>query len=419
MPEPKPNVLVIGAGSIGVCCAYFLAERGAQVTLIDQGEICAGCSHGNAGQLSPSHSVPLAAPGVIWQTLRWIPNPESPFYIRPRLSRELIAWLWRFRAACTDQHVDRATPVLRDLSLKSIDLFSTLAEMGDVEFFYKKQGVLKLFRTEQGRRDALHEAALLEKIGTETELLDGPTVRERLNGLATSAVGGMYYPTDAHIMPSDFVHAMARKSASMGVQVHTSTRVLGFEKEDRRITGVQTSAGVLRADEVVLAAGAWSSGIARDLGLKLPIQPAKGYSLTYAKPEGSPPLPVILMEARVFMTPMGATLRFGGTLELAGMDLSINQRRVNAIVRAVERYLPGLNVAALQPSEVWAGLRPTTPDGLPLLGRSPAYRNLIIAAGHAMMGMSTGPASGLLVAQMIAGETPFLSTPLLDPARFG
>ena len=415
----RPDVLVIGAGCIGVCSAYFLAERGAQVTLVDQGEICAGCSYGNAGQLSPSHSVPLAAPGVIWQALRWMPNPESPFYVRPRLSRDLATWMWRFRAACTAGHVDRAMPVLRDLSLKSIALFSTFADMTDMDFLYENKGVLKLFRTEQGRRGGLHEAALLEKTGTETELMDGPTVRDRLNGLETTAVGGIYYPTDAHIIPSDFVHALARKCASMGVQVHTSTKVLGFEKEGRRITGVQTSAGVLRTDELVLAAGSWSPGIARDLRLNLPIQPAKGYSLTYDKPNGSPPLPLLFSEARVFMTPMGSKLRVGGTLELAGMDLSINQRRVDAIARATTRYLPGLNVAALQPPEVWAGLRPATPDGVPLLGRSPAYSNLIIAAGHAMMGMSTGPASGLLVAQIIAGETPFIPTALLDPARYG
>ena len=419
MPDERSDVLVIGAGCIGVCAAYFLAERGARVTLLDQGDVCAGCSYGNAGQLSPSHSVPLAAPGVIWQALRWMPNPESPFYIRPRASLALLSWMWRFRGACTADNVSRGMPVIRDLSLKSVELFDAFNAMDDVNFFYEKKGVLKLFRTEKGRREGVHEAGLLETIGLASEILDRAAVQEKLHGPETTAVGGLYFPTDVHIQPAEFVRAVARRAAEMGVQVRTSTEVLGLETKGRAVTGVQTTSGMLGADEVVLAAGSWSPGIARGLGLNVPIQPAKGYSLTYDKPEGAPPLPVLLSEARVFLTPMGAGFRIGGTLELAGMDLSINQRRVNAIVRAADRYLPGLGVAGLRPLEVWAGLRPATPDGLPLLGRSHAYSNLFIAAGHAMIGMSTGPASGLLAAQMLRGEKPFMPTDVLNPARFG
>jgi D-amino-acid dehydrogenase len=204
--------------------------------------------------------------------------------------------------------------------------------------------------------------------------------------------------------------------AGRGVRILTGVEVVGFETSGGRVQRVQTTRGDLEAEQIILAAGSWSPGLARALKLRLPIQPAKGYTLTVRRPALGPAYPLILGEARMAVTPLGERLRFGGTLELAGFDESINRRRVAALERGLRRYLVGME--GLEVIELWRGLRPCTPDGLPILGRAPGLGNLIIAAGHAMLGMSLGPVTGKLAAQLIGGQTPDFDLSPLSPSRF-
>ena len=419
VPAGRHDVLVVGGGVLGVCTAYFLAEAGRSVLLVDREDICAGSSYGNAGLIVPSHSVPFAQPGVVWQALRWMFDPESPFYIRPRPEFALLTWLWRFRAAANARQRDRTMPVLRDLITKSLEMYRSLSAMDDMEFGFEERGVLHLFNTEEGLDEGRHEADVLGAIDIETKVLSKREVVDRLGGLNATVVGAIYYPQDAHLTPARFVRALAAKFQAMGGTVLAPAEVRGFEKDGRSIIGVNTSAGTLEADEVVLASGSWTPLLARELGIKAPIQAAKGYSVTFRRPEGIPEVPFICGEGRVAVTPMGDTIRFAGTLELAGIDLSINQRRVDAVSRAPAAYVSEVDTRDMERLEVWAGLRPLTPDGLSLLGRSPRYDNLTLAAGHAMIGMSSGPASARLVTQVITGEEPFMDMSPMDPARFG
>ena len=232
------------------------------------------------------------------------------------------------------------------------------------------------------------------------------------------AIGGVYFAQDAHLSPARFVRGLAQYAAQQGVEIHTSTEVLGFERDGGRIATVRTTRGDFAPSEVVLAGGPWSPDMARDLQLKLPIQPAKGYSITFKRPAKCPTLPIMLAGARVGVTPMGDTLRCAGTLELAGLDFSINKRRVEAILQAVPRYLPDLDPAQLELIEIWRGLRPCTPDGLPFLGRSRACKNLTVAAGHAMIGVSLGPITGKLVSQLVSKEEPEVDLSALAVERF-
>ena len=418
-PPGRHDVLVVGGGVLGVCTAYFLTEAGRRVLLVDKEDICAGSSYGNAGLIVPSHSVPLAQPGVVWQALRWMFDPESPFYIRPRPDLDLLTWLWRFRAAANSRQRDRTMPVLRDLIMKSLEIYRSLSAMDDMEFGFEERGILHLFNTEEGLDEGRHEAEMLGAIDIETKVLSKEEVVDRLGGLNATVVGAVYYPQDAHLTPARFVHALAARFQAMGGTVLAPAEVRGFEKDGRRIIGVNTSAGTIEADEVVLASGSWTPLLARELGIKAPIQAAKGYSVTFRRPEGIPEVPFICGEGRVGVTPMGDTIRFAGTLELAGIDLSINQRRVDAIMRVPATYVSEVEAGDMERLEVWAGLRPLTPDGLSLLGRSPRYDNLTLAAGHSMIGMSSGPASARLVTQVITGEEPFMDMSPMDPARFG
>lgn len=414
------RVVVIGGGVVGVCAAYDLARRGVAVTLVERGDIAAGSSYGNAGLIVPSHSVPLAAPGALWRGLKWMLNPESPFYIKPRLDPALISWLWRFGAACTAAHVRRAMPVIRDLSVASLALFKELAAIPDLDFGFRQDGLLMVFRTEAGLADGRHEAHMLAETGIVARVLDGPAARDLEPALSRDVAGVVHFPDDAHLTPDRFVRGLARVVEGMGVEVRTGTEVLGCVTSGRRVIALETTRGTLPCGEVVLAAGSWSPEIGRALGLSLPIQPAKGYSVTYEMPRNGPRIPMLLGEARCGVTPMrtpgGQILRFAGTLELAGLDLSINRRRVEAIRRAAPQYLVWDQEPPL--IEIWRGLRPCTPDGLPFIGRPRAWDNVILATGHAMIGVSLGPVTGKLVAQLVARERPMLDLAPLDPDRF-
>ncbi len=418
--KTKTDILIIGGGSIGVCSAHYLSEAGKDVVLVDKTDICAGSSYGNAGLIVPSHSIPLAAPGVIGKALKWMFDPESPFYIKPRLDLELAKWLWEFQAACTPARMQPSLAVLRDLNLASVQLFTEIAAIEGLDFGFEKKGSLMVYKTEQGLEDGIIEAGILSEKGIQTEILDPGDLR-RLDPMANyRASGAVYYPQDAHLVPARFVRELARHviENSANVRIHPSTEVIGFKGRNRRIQTVVTTRGEFSANEVVLAGGAWSPAIASELGLKLPIQPAKGYSVTFERPDRCPEVPASLAESKVAVTPMGDMLRFGGTLELAGMDLSINKRRVAAILNAVPRYLPDLNPNNLKHIETWRGLRPCTPDGLPFLGRSRTYKNLTVAAGHAMIGVSLGPITGKLVSQVVTGQTPAIDLGPLRVDRF-
>ena len=383
--KSQAEVLVVGGGSVGVCAAYYLNAAGRDVMLVDKGEICSGCSYGNGGLVVPSHSIPLAAPGVVAKSLKWMLNPESPFYIKPRLDRDLISWLWNFYRACRKKHVLRATPIIGALNLASVALFDELAALDGMDFGFEKKGTITAYKTEKALADAAKGADFLSNRGIETRVLDADEIRELNPGIRTHALGGIYYPQDAHLVPHRFITELAQYVGQNGVRIHTETEVLGFETSGGRVVGVKTTRGDFRAEQVILASGSWSPAIASELQIKLPIQPAKGYSITFKRPDVCPTTPFSLGEARVGITPMGDMLRFAGTLELAGLDFSINQRRVQAILKAVPEYFPDLNPEHLDLIEIWRGLRPCTPDGVPFLGRSRMFDNLIVAAGHAMI----------------------------------
>ncbi|MEK7788235.1 MAG: FAD-dependent oxidoreductase, partial [Chloroflexota bacterium] len=356
----RSDVLIIGGGVIGVCAAYYLAERGRQVTLVEQGGIAAGSSYGNAGLIVPSHSAPLAAPGALASGLKWMLDPESPFYIKPRLDLDLVTWLFKFTAACNETQMRRAIPVLRDLGCASSALYDELAKLNGLSFGYARKGVLLVYKTESGLKHGVEEAQLMAEAGIASKTLTAKEASTLEPAIRPDVAGSVYYPGDSHLNPAEFVQGLARWLAQKGVRIHRNTTVTEVERSGRAITNVKTTGGDFQPDEVVVAAGAWSPGLVHSLRLNLPIQAAKGYSVTVKRPAASPIIPLLLGESRVAVTPMasptGPLLRFAGTLELAGLDLSINQRRVDALRRASKEYMVGMD--NLETLEVWRGLRP-------------------------------------------------------------
>ena len=415
----KTDVAVIGGGAIGLCTAYYLWKKGAQVVLVEKGGIGSGCSLHNAGYVCPSHFIPLASPGIISRGLRWMLNPSSPFYIKPRLNRQFLSWAWKFRQSCNEENVRRAVPLLRDLGVESYNLYAELARIDGMDFGWTRKGLFIFFRTERGRHAMVEEEKLAKEIGIEAQLHDRQGIQKLEPNVEIRADGGLYFPGDAHVTPARFVQNLeAFLEKQTQVRIFRNTSVLGFERSGDRVVSLKTTNGEFPAAEFVLCGGAWSPGILRSLGIRLLVEAGKGYSITIPRKDRKPAIPFVLTEARVAVTPMGDTLRFAGTMELAGLDLSITQRRVNAIQKAIDLYIGGFSDADFQNKEVWSGLRPVSPDGVPFIGRFKDYPNLIAATGHAMIGMSLAPVTGKIVSQLVEGEQPGFDMRLLNPDRF-
>lgn len=386
-----------------------------RVTIIErQPQVRNGCSFGNAGMVVPSHFIPLAAPGMVKQGLKWMRHPESPFYIKPRLDFDLMAWGLEFWKASTQTRVSAAIPVLRDLSLMSRQCFE---EIG-LDFGLVKKGLLMLCKQQQTLDEESHTAEQANSQGIPAQVLDARSTAALDPGITMDVCGSVYFPKDCHLSPTRLMASLEAELLRLGVQFLWNTEVKGFKSCLHRLRAVQTSAGDFESDEFVLCSGVWSAKPAKELGLKLPMQAGKGYSLTLTNPRQLPELCSICTEARLAVTPMDETLRFGGTMEMAGLDESITQPRVRGIIRAIPDYFPAFTESDFAEVHPWSGLRPVSPDGMPYVGRTKRWKNLTMATGHAMMGVSLGPATGKIVANLLLGEKSPVALDLLSPDRF-
>ena len=416
------HVLVVGGGIVGLCIAWYCSRKGHRVTLVERGSPNRdGCSFVNAGMVVPSHVVPLASPGMVQLGLRWMWKPESPFYVKPRWSADLVGWAWKFHSAATQAHVDRAAPVLRGLHLASRDCYREWAALWNNDFHLTERGLLMLCNTEHGLEEETKTAGYARRLGIAAEVLTPSATAALEPSLRMDIAGSVYFPADCHLAPERLMAVLAREVERAGVEVSYNTGVSGWRATGGRIEAMRTNradGAELTADEYVVCAGIWSQNIMRDLGIRIPMQAGKGYSLTMASPASLPRVCAILSEARVAMTPMDGALRFAGTMELTGIDEGINAARVRGIVNSVARYFPDITSAQLKRVPVRTGLRPCSPDGLPYVGRVSRYSNLSVATGHAMMGISLGPITGKLIAEILSGEPPSSSMDGLSPDRY-
>jgi len=422
IPEARSSrsVLICGGGIIGLSCAYYLAREGFRVTLVERSaEGGDSCAHGSAGYVSPSHVIPFSSPGMIGAALKGMLNPRSSFYVKPRLDTELMRWGWLLARSCSGAHTRKVAPLLRDLCLGGRKLFVELADITGNAFELKTEGLLNLCRTQEALdREANTLARLARDLGVEARVLNAAQTSGVEPGARMNVAGSVYFPIDAHITTRKFVPALTGLLKEMGVRFQWNTSIYGWRTAGDQLTGVQTTAGDFIADEFVLAGGSWSPSLVAGLGMRLPMQPGKGYSLTIERPRFQFSKSMILKESRVAVTPMGTTLRFGGTMELSGHDSRIRPERVQQIIKAAQTYFPEFtdeDFAGLRP---WFGYRPMSPDGLPYLGRVGKFVNLATACGHSMLGVTLAPISGLLIAEILASRKPSIDVRLLDPNRY-
>jgi D-amino-acid dehydrogenase len=412
MTTKHSDVLIVGGGSIGLNAAYYLLKSGRKVSIVDAKEIGKGSSSGNAGHIVPSHIIPLAAPGVVTSALKWMLDPShSPFGMKVSLDPKYILWLLQFVTACSEANVTRGIPPLNSLGQLSARNFIQMIAEEKFDCHHQEKGLLFLYKTEKAMQDGVHEGELMQKHGIPVSVYDRNKIHEVEPAALGDIIGGVHFTGDSHLDPAVFLDLLRERVRAMGAEMFENTAVTGFESANGKILKVKTSAGDFSAEQIVLAAGAWTPAVARDLRLDIPIQPGRGYSMTMSATKQMPSHALILGERRVAVSPMNHLLRFTGRLEVGVGSTVPDPRWIQRIENAAREYLR-LD-EQLDVKETWAGLRPTTPDGMPIIGRAAKYSNLILATGHAMLGLSLGPGTGQVVAELVNGkESAFDLSPL-------
>jgi len=434
------NATIIGGGIIGLSSAYYLQQEGWDLTILDRGDGTDGCSFGNMGYLSPSHFAPLAQPGVISQGILWMFKQKSPFYVRPALSGALLDWGLKFVRACNAGHLQRSAKPMADLLLMSRDLTEAWEKSGEMNFEFAPTGCINYFQTAKYEQGELENVRMGRELGLRIEVLDRAQCQALEPELPPEVRGGALYKDDAILYPNELMRQLAALLEKRGAKIIRNAEVVDIQKDKGKISTLKYQSTqpnsfhqqtTLSPDLVVLAAGSWSQALAKMAGEYLPMMPGKGYSMTVDVSKQPLRHPCILLEAKVAITPWAKRLRIGSTMEIGAMDDRILFPRVQGILEAIPRFFPGyaqdpafreladLNkLKAKMQEKIWYGYRPLSADGLPYLGFAKNTENLMIATGHAMLGLSMAAATGKLVSEMAGGKPLSIPTAAFDPKRY-
>ena len=397
------KIIIIGGGIIGLSTAYYLQKEGHHVSIIDKANFSEGTSHINAGYITPSHIISLAAPGMITKGIKWMFDATSPFYVKPRLDVDFLKWSLAFKRSATAKKVEKAIPVIKEINLLSRELYQEIKESKEFNFSYQHKGLLMYYQTDKAGAEEWRVGQRAIKEGLKVEHLSKEEVQKIEKNIDLNIKGAVYYHSDAHMTPNEFMPQLKAYLEKKGVAFFAKEEVKSIDIKEDKVLSVSTNNQILKADEFVIAAGSWSQNFAKKLDIDIPIQAGKGYSINLKK-ETNITIPAILIEAKVAVTPMNGFTRLAGTMEIGGINHKINPVRVNSIARATENYYPNVKVNQQEKEHAKCGLRPCSPDGLPYIGKSSKCKNVTFATGHAMMGWSLGPATGKLVSEIISDK---------------
>lgn len=411
------SVIIVGGGVIGACCAYYLRKSGWAVTIVEREVFGAACSHGNCGLISPSHALPLAVPGTIAKTLPMMFKRDAPLRVAPRFDPTLWKWLMKFALRCKEAPMLESAAARHALLQSSVTLYKDLLEAEGFDCEWEDRGAYFIYQTEGGMDSYIKSDKWLQQFGLGAKRISGEEMEAKETALKPGTTSGAwYYQMDAHLRPDKLMDGLKASLEQMGVTILEGVSITGFAKEDGKAASLQTSAGEMTADEYVLATGAWTPKLNEWIGASVPIQPGKGYSITYPRPKICPTTPLAFMEQKVIATPFASGYRLGSTMEFAGYDSTINAERLGALKRGASLYLKEPYCEPEQ--EQWYGWRPMTYDGKPVIDRSPAMSNVAVAAGHNMLGLSMGSATGKLVDEMLSDGEPHIDLKPFSIGRF-
>ena len=415
MNSPRDDVLIIGGGAIGLATALALLEAGRSVRVIDAGPAGGGASHGNCGTITPSHAPPLAAPGVVAQALRWMFTPDAPLYLKPRVDPALWHWLLRFAMRCNTRDWRESTQARAALLNDARTRLADWVGRYGLQCEFEEEGLDYVFRDPRKFQQYVDESVVLKEFGIATQVFGGRDYEREEPAMLPGVAGAIRFPGDARLRPDRYVAELARAVRARGGLIDEHCRVERLEQASEGVR-VTTEQGPREGREAVIALGAWTPAFARRLGIRAPIQPGKGYSITYSRPTRVPRHPMVLKDRSVCVTVWESGFRLGSTMEFSGHDDSLNPTRLAALERGAREFLR--EPVGPDVRERWCGWRPMTWDDLPLLGRAPGQRGVWIAAGHGMLGISMSTATGQLMADMITGRTPAFDPTPYRPERF-
>lgn len=417
MNQPREHVVVIGGGIIGAMCGLYLNRSGHRVTIVDKGKFGAACSHGNCGYVSPSHVLPLPQPGAIKNAIPALLKSNSPLSIRWQWSPSFWKWLWNFANRCNHNDMMSAARGRSELLNMSHELYRSLVEQNEIECEWRESGLLFVFQSAAHFEHYEKTDQLLRaEFGVGADPVDNQQLVELEPALKPGLGGAWYYRGDCHLRPDKLMSSLKDQMTMKGVNFIEEFSVDQFVRENGRCVAIKNGSRLIEGDQFVVATGALTPFLNKHLDCDLQIQPGKGYSITMPHPERVPKIPMILEQHRVAITPMETKYRIGSTMEFAGYDTSINRERLNLLKKSAEQYLHFAHCDPIE--EEWYGWRPMTWDGKPVIDRSPNMKNVWMAAGHNMLGISMGTGTGKLVQQMIDGEAPSISLDHFSLQRF-
>jgi D-amino-acid dehydrogenase len=412
------KVLVAGSGIIGIACAHYLSEAGYQVTVIDQGRIGNGSSHGNCGLITPSHILPLAQPSALMDGFKSLFNPNAAFRLKFQWRLELYRWLWRFTRLCSQKHMINGGRKLQPILESSLQEYRHLfASNPSLEAEWKETGLLYLFKSEKGLSKYSATAQLMaNEFGLNSRHIDGSELSQFDSAIKSDLAGAFYFEEEGRVRPDRLVKSWAQMLADKGVEFIEACRVDSIEKNASSITGLITSQGKLTSDHYVFATGAWSPKLSSELECDIPIETGKGYSVTMSKPQHCPRIPIALGEAHALVTPFDSGYRIGSIMEFTGFNTSLPAHRIRQLHASTRDYLVEPTGECIE--EQWYGWRPMTWDSLPIIGRLPKFNNALLAAGHSMLGVTLAPVTGRLIAELIAERDPHVAVDAFSVSRF-
>jgi D-amino-acid dehydrogenase len=348
--------------------------------------------------------------------LKWMLNKSSPLYIKPRLDSDFLKWIWAFNKSCNPKHVQKAIPVIKDITLLSQELYDSIQQDEGFSFHYDKRGLLMLCQTDKMLEEEVEVAHIAKQHGLDVSELNLEALKKLEPHVNFNVKGATYFKCDSHMTPHEFMADMKAHLKISGVTFYADEKVNDLVVDKGRVISVKTNKQTHSADEFVLSAGSWSPILSKKTGLNLLVEAGKGYRINSERETGIT-IPAILTEAKVAVTPMHGFTRFAGTMEIAGINHDINKIRVETIANAVNRYYPEIEVSQEEKNNAAAGLRPVSPDGLPYIGKSKHCINLTVANGHAMMGWSMGAATGKLVSEIVSNKKASLDLTAFHPDR--
>jgi len=416
------KVLVLGAGVVGVATAYYLARAGHEVTVVDrQPGPAVETSFANGGQISANHATPWATPKTPWKALKWLWQKDAPLLFRMRADPALWRWTLRFLANCTSRRLLINTERAVRVAVYSRVQLAELRSATSIQYDQLTKGILHIFRNEQEYHQALPQVEVMDRAGCKRVLVDADECVEIEPALAhvrPNLIGGIFSPDDESGDAHAFTVELARICSNLGVTFRYATTVQQIVLGDGRLDGVETNAGRLSADAYVLTLGSYAPLILKSLGLKLPVYPAKGYSVTIpvGERDEAPSVSLIDDEFKIVYSRLNDRLRVAGTAEFTGYDDSVTEVRAQFILNKALEMFPRCGDASK--AEFWAGLRPSTPDGVPVIGRT-RYPNLFLNTGHGTLGWTMACGAGHLLADVIGGKAPEISLDGFGMERFG